>query len=95
MIFILYRKKEQLNIQLYLAHLQAANTWGPLRDTIQQTQYNSINIHMERKHHCMHGKFHKLNNQHTNGGGGEERKKGKGKGHPITGHTGPTGGVEV
>ena len=65
-IRFLYKKKLQLNKQLYQAHLLAANTWRPAWDTIAEVIQNYINKHMDQKYHSLHKKLHNLQQKKEN-----------------------------
>ena len=59
-IHFLYKKKLQLNKQLYQAHLIAANSWGPAWDIIAEVTHNNINKHMDQKYYSIHKKLQNL-----------------------------------
>jgi len=59
-IRFLYKKKMQLNKQLYYSHITAANIWGPAWDTIAEITHNNINKHMDIKYHSIHKKLQNL-----------------------------------
>jgi flagella basal body P-ring formation protein FlgA len=59
-IRFLYKKKLQLNKQLYHSHLTAANVWGPAWDTIAEVTHNNINKHMDIKYQSIHKKINNL-----------------------------------
>jgi hypothetical protein len=61
-----YRKKEQLNTQLYRAHIGAANEWGPVWNMLSQPIHDNINTHMEKKIQMPERKLKKLTQQQTN-----------------------------
>ena len=56
----LHKKKETLNKELYKRHLQAAQEWGNLWYTIQNSIQQSINTDMEKKYKVMDEKIKKL-----------------------------------
>ena len=62
----LYKKKLQLNKQLYQAHLLAANTWGPTWDMIAEVTQNNIKKHMDLKYQSIHKKLHNLQQKKEN-----------------------------
>jgi hypothetical protein len=45
----LYKKKEQLNIDLYKSRIEAANEWGNAWHIIHNAIHDSINQEMEKK----------------------------------------------
>jgi hypothetical protein len=59
-IRFLYRKKYHLNAQLYQAHLQTANTWGPIWDHISHTIHENLNKTIEKNYHTLNQKLKKL-----------------------------------
>jgi hypothetical protein len=59
-IRFLYRKKKHINTQLYKAHLQAANTWGPAWDIMSDTAHENIRHNMTRKYHSLDQKLQNL-----------------------------------
>jgi hypothetical protein len=44
----LYKKKEQLNIELYKSHIKAANEWGSTWHTVHNAIHDSINQEMDK-----------------------------------------------
>jgi hypothetical protein len=59
-IKFLYKKKEQLNIDLYKSHIEAANEWGNAWHTIHNAVHDSINQEMEKRYRVMDNKLNKL-----------------------------------
>ena len=56
----LYRKKEQLNKELYNIHLQAASEWGTLWDTISNNIHESTHNTMDNKYKTIDQKLKRL-----------------------------------
>jgi hypothetical protein len=50
-IRFLYRKKQQLNLELYRAHLKASTEWGSMWDTISKHIHTSTNKYISHKYH--------------------------------------------
>jgi hypothetical protein len=62
-IRFLYRKKEQLNRQLYYAHLQATHEWGPIWDVISHSIHENLNALMKQKYLSQNQKLQQLSVQ--------------------------------
>jgi hypothetical protein len=61
----LYKKKEFLNTQLYKAHLQIANMWGPIWDIISDTIHDNLSQDMTTKYHSLDRKLLHLQEIHN------------------------------
>ena len=62
-IRFLYQKKEQLNTNLYKAHLQASNDWGPIWPTIQTSIHESLTPTIDKKYQTLRQKLKHLTNR--------------------------------
>jgi hypothetical protein len=49
-IKFLYKEKEQLNLELYRCHIQAANEWGHIWHAIHTSINDSVNREVEKKY---------------------------------------------
>jgi hypothetical protein len=66
-IKFLYKKKQQLNTQLYHAHIQNANTWQHTWNNIEQSINQKLKQEMEKVYLKQQQKIaHMNNNQNTN-----------------------------
>ena len=64
-IRFLHQKKEQLNKELYKAHLQASAEWGTVWYIIQNSINDSTRIMMDGKYKTLKQKIEKLTEQNT------------------------------
>ena len=64
-IKLLHKKKDNLNLDLYHLHLQAAKEWGRLWDFILRSINNDLNLIMESKYKHLDQKIEKLTRSQT------------------------------
>jgi hypothetical protein len=65
-IKFLYKKKQNLNIELYNAHLKAAHDWGHMWQTIMVSILEKVNHEANNKYKNIHRKLTQLTETQTN-----------------------------
>jgi hypothetical protein len=61
----LYKKKRQLNIQLYTSHIHNANIWGNMWNIISENINNTLDNAMKLKYNHINNKLNKLKEDNT------------------------------
>jgi hypothetical protein len=59
-INFLYKKKRQLNTQLYASHIHNANIWGNMWEIIAENTDRTLDSTMKSKYNHINNKFNKL-----------------------------------